>query len=147
MIATELAEAVEGHRESKTYVYDKVDNYYLTSKSDEMFALNFKVHVKNSVQDEFADAVIRLLDYCGGFKRPLVNRDYRKQSTGNFTHDVFRIIKYCCDAYDGSEYHDWGYVLASIAAICEWNNYDLLQHVQWKMRYNKTRPFKHGKQF
>jgi hypothetical protein len=106
------------------------------------------------VEDEIADAVIRILDYTAGWDIPLLEREYRKQSTGNFGHDVLRIVQYCLYAYhldtdDTVQFpgKDWGYVLTAIIKFCEWYNINLLQHVQWKMQYNRTRPHKHGKSY
>lgn len=155
LMITELSEAVEAHRKDRfaklgTSCIDLLDGHIETDQN--YWSGTFSTKVKDSVEDEIADAVIRILDYCGGFSLPLIERDYRKESTRNFSHDVLRLTKYCIDAYhedveEISVGRDWGYVLAAIIKFCEWYNIDILKHVEWKLKYNATRPFKHGKKY
>lgn len=158
LIITELAEAVEAHRKGKQYINNPVslaflDGSIVSENPVLLWVSEFKEAVKDTVEDEIADAVIRILDYTGGFDIPIIERDYRKVSTGNFAHDILRITYYCIDVLyceNGMfEYsvRDWGYVLASIIKFCEWYKIDLMQHVQWKLKYNSTRSYKHGKKY
>ena len=63
LVVTELAEALEAHRAGKRCTNgDKVA--YL--ESDDM-TQTFKTNIKDTFEDEVADAVIRILDMCGGF--------------------------------------------------------------------------------
>lgn len=165
LIISELGEAVEAHRIGKiASVYLESGNTnigYLTSTNLPEFISSFKVCIKDTLEDETADTVIRLLDTCYGFGFPLLSRDYRKETTGNFAHDVLRINWYILLAFEGRDRDDtekqlwnsihpgkdWGYALASIIALCEWYQIDIVQHVEWKLKYNKTRSFKHGKSY
>lgn len=84
----ELAEAIEADRSGKwCNEFNKIS--YSTDANPE----NFKKYIKDSVQDEVADAIIRLLDFAHYF------------------------------------------------------NIDLDFHIEAKLRYNESRPYKHGKTY
>lgn len=61
LVNSELVEALEADREEK-----------YTSETDKAFQLqygdnlHFQATIKNTFEDEIADAIIRLLDLCGG---------------------------------------------------------------------------------
>lgn len=77
LVVSELGEALEAHRKGVKASKDcfvKVVN----AGSDEEFASAFKENVKDTFEDEIADAVIRLLDMCGGFNIDIVNHVYHK---------------------------------------------------------------------
>jgi hypothetical protein len=42
---------------------------------------------------------------------------------------------------------DWGYFIAALIEFSSWYSIDLENHVAWKMQYNSTRPYKHGKAY
>ena len=97
LVVTELSEAVEAMRklsekelllavESCNLRIDKFDNYGYDNNDFEKF-------IKDSVGDEFADSIIRILDLCGRL------------------------------------------------------GIDIEGHIKYKMEYNSTRPYLHGKQF
>jgi NTP pyrophosphatase (non-canonical NTP hydrolase) len=62
LVVTELSEALEAHRSGKLCTYSDKMAY---AESDDT-AQAFKHHIKDTFEDEIADAVIRLLDMCGG---------------------------------------------------------------------------------
>lgn len=82
----ELSEAIEADREGNRMSHERYANYLNNPTPD-----NFKRYVKDTVQDEIADAMIRLLDFS----------------------------------------HKFGI--------------DLDFHVEHKLLYNASRPYKHGK--
>ena len=157
LILTELSEAVEGHRKN----HMAGEWFTMFPESIESWCKSFETFIKNSIEDEIADTVIRILDYCTGFSQPILIREYRKESTGNFAEDVLRICWYVMLAHEGrnrdaeelqlwNSVHpgkDWGYVLAAIVELCKWYHIDLIQHIQWKLKYNRTRAHKHGKSY
>lgn len=158
LVITELAEAVEAHRKHRRFAFDKtvimtLDKSATTENpadAKKVWNDTFLEKVKDTVEDEMADAVIRILDYTKGFDIPIVKREYRKNSTGNFANDVLRLTHYCICAYhseSGEETKDWGYALSAINEFCKWYSIDLAQHIHWKMEYNSNRPYKHGKAY
>lgn len=67
LIVTELAEAMEVHRASGTIVVPSESYKKLVEQlSDDEFPQIFKDSVKDTFPDEMADAIIRILDLCGG---------------------------------------------------------------------------------
>jgi NTP pyrophosphatase (non-canonical NTP hydrolase) len=104
LVTSELAEALEAHRDGKwTVRKDKEElaaleanaSIYpdLKAEYEKEWVLKFKNTIKNSVNDEVADALIRILDLCGGLG---IDIDY---------------------------------------------------HVAQKLKYNRTRPNKHGRAY
>lgn len=97
-ITSELSEALEADRRSENF-----DNFSEEQKtivkniveksSKENFKVHFEANIKNTFEDELADAIIRILDLCA----------YKKV--------------------------------------------DINWHIEQKMKYNKTRSFKHGKKY
>ena len=97
LIHSELSEALDADRMNNT-TKSKIKNAgYTTSDAglicSEYFVNNFNNLVKNTVEDELADVIIRVLDLCGYLE------------------------------------------------------IDIEKHVEMKMRYNKTREYKHGKNY
>ena len=63
LIVSEISEAVEAHREGRTTWKGYVAQALKMSEMNmEMFPAYFCENVKDSVEDELADAIIRLLD-------------------------------------------------------------------------------------
>ena len=75
LVVTEISEAMEAHRDDK---HSNIGNWNRShqeqldaySLSEDLYALekniSFKDAIKDSFEDEIADAIIRLLDLCGG---------------------------------------------------------------------------------
>lgn len=159
LICSELYESLEGHRKDKRFIATEVTYNFLDGKVtttnpatyQETWNNAFEDTVKDTVEDEIADAVIRILDYTYGWKLPVLVRDYRKESFGNYGHDLLRLNWYVLLAFEEKfDIHpgkDWGYALAAIIEFCKWYNIDIVQHCKWKMRYNASRPHKHGKNY
>lgn len=62
LVVTELSEALEAHRSGRL-VTEKGKAEYLSQNA---MAQSFKDNIKDTFEDEIADAVIRLFDLCGG---------------------------------------------------------------------------------
>ncbi len=73
LIVTELSEAMEAHRGrgnklNKSKFIDSIEDvessgYRVTS---DMFKKYFEEDIKDTLEDEIADSLIRILDFCGG---------------------------------------------------------------------------------
>lgn len=65
LVTSELGEAMEAHRKGKMTVKHQLDYFFASQDySDKMDV--FKENVKDTFEDEIADAVIRLLDLSAG---------------------------------------------------------------------------------
>lgn len=69
LITSELGEAMEAHRKGKFAKLERLE--FKLSQNSELayekhFSAKFEMHVKDTFEDEIADAVIRLLDLSAG---------------------------------------------------------------------------------
>ena len=112
MIITELSEAMEGAR--KNLMDDKLKH----RKMEEV---------------EMADAMIRILDYCGGFG---VQLDPTESIFLTKTHNkASALLDICGDVYAGS----MGFASCNIVRYCKIHKLDLWGAVKEKLAFNKTR--------
>lgn len=147
LVISELMEAVEADRSEKHTNRD-IFEYYMKQRrrDDEEFMYAFKHDIKDSVEDELADACIRLLDLAGLRGYDLDSFDYEGSDTEDysdmtFMESMFRICVYVTDNF----YRDELYILLNeIFAFCRDRNIDIFWHIKQKMKYNELRPYKHG---
>lgn len=86
LIVSELGEAIEAHRKGRFSTAEEFNNSLNSSGKnhiDSLYSYNFESYIKDSFEDEMADAVIRILDFCGGFGIDIENHvkwklDYNK---------------------------------------------------------------------
>lgn len=140
LMITELGECCNAHRYGYT-ISKGMPQLLNVVPFYEDFAKLYENHVKDKVEDEIADVVIRILNYCKFTTATLYDREYRKESTGNFAHDLLRINWYIMQAYHEQDLRtttgkDWGYALAAIASFCDHWKIDVIQHIDWKLRYS-----------
>lgn len=164
LVISELMEAVEADRKGKhanrTKFNQKMD-YFLYEKRMDRESYNiayrdmFEYHIKDTVEDEFADACIRIFDLAGlrkinlsDISFPIYNSDDHKNSRKSMTftewaYDVIRVIS----SFNKNKY-PIGYLLVGILQeICckaELMDFDILWHIDQKMEYNKLRGYHHG---
>lgn len=67
LCVSELAEALEADRKEHYAELSEMETFLDTQIFDEKsFNLEFEYRIKNTFEDELADTIIRILDYCGG---------------------------------------------------------------------------------
>lgn len=164
LMICELSEAVESHRKpiremlpiEDLRILFSVDHDGDVEQESRYFTHQYNNFVKGSIEEELADVTIRLLDYCAGFGIKLKTLDLsKKQSVENFAGDALRLCYWIIEAFHTETglletaytSDSWSNALSVICRFCEWYNIDLLQHVQWKMKYNSLRPYLHGKKY
>lgn len=145
LIMTEVAEAVEADRENRYCGYVNLE--LLDHISD--FGSWYRGVIKRSADEEFADIVIRLLDMCN--ELDVTEWDdcdelirafgvvYFKRYA-SFVENAWIFVHYQL----GANSYD---VLKSIQFMYLWAEHlgiDLDQHIEWKIRYNALRDYKHG---
>ena len=132
-----------------------------------MFKLLFEGKVKNSIYDELADIIIRLLDMVGSW-RMAFDRDYHELSEmtdierSNF---YTRNCNYGYDEWPGQLYtliedvickisywdnrQDWLYNIFHVVELlaAQRTSADIWDFVKFKMLYNKMRPKYNGKKY
>ena len=162
IIVSDLGEALEADRKGRTY--NHLLNGYpltLTSISD----WDFKELVKDTVEDEIADAVIRILDFCGYYWQNIdvINIDLEMYAdTGEFEVDygenlgsvLLDITRQLCSSHAAIAHYGDGEFEAYLHAallllfnLASARGFDLMWHIRMKMEYNATLPTKHGKSY
>ena len=138
LIMTEVAEAVEADRKERR---SKAKVCYAKGK---LFADWYNGNVKNSIEEEFADIVIRLLDMAVALYGDFIYVEPYKKITPlnklSLVENLWFFVKHKLYHYQPliSEAIVFIYDLADNLGI------DLDQHIEWKMRYNSLRDYKHG---
>lgn len=163
LVITELSEAVEADRKGKYFkgisTFEREFNrYYALVDENKRFECAFEKYVKDTVPDEMADAVIRLLDLAGlrGISLELANgdiddciEDMAEACKGEtFTESIYSISTLPV-RYDGifdfpTAVND---MILSIFGLAKHLDIDLLWHIEHKMKYNELRENKHGKRY
>jgi hypothetical protein len=153
LIISELMEALEAHRKGKRATGGAAK--FLIEQHAQGIA-NWPDHfvklVKDTVDDELADAVIRILDCSGAAIFEDIADwlpDLVLDVPGNFGESLLLTIKEIAHVglngvgfvgfYTRAEW------IANIEVICRKLEIDLWAHVEAKILYNQTRPAKHGK--
>ena len=126
------------------------------------FDFCFERHIKDSVEDEIADLVIRLLDFAGmkGYKL-YVERDncpnwhdpLRTFNKSGLPGLFFILMDYLSDAFDGDAQDLVAGIYDIIDFFCDCfgmitgSDKDLWWFVDRKMEYNEQRPKLNGKRY
>lgn len=145
LVISELMEAVEADRKDK-----KAQIEFYNSSIDKHGYNNgiFEDYIKDSKGDELADAFIRLLDLSGArnlnMNRANFTNIVSKKKT--FTENIYAIIKDLTN-YKYSLEEQVFYCLSQISRLAEILDIPLPWHVEQKMKYNKLREYKHGKNY
>lgn len=149
LVITELGEAVEADRKGR---HANVAGFENAAK---VYPIQrcFEGYIKDTVEDELADAAIRILDLAGangdifeGFieapdkddVEDIDNIDYFKERT--FTESIYDV----CDDIFTIGYDVALYDLFTIASVM---GFDLMEYIRLKMEYNRTRERLHGKKY
>ena len=146
LVITELSEAVEADRKGR-HADIKTFNAALDGFECEVA---FEAYIKDTVEDELADAAIRILDLAGAngdtfpsfssepYKRDEGMCDYFKSKS--FTESIYEI---CDDIFTTG----YDVALYDLFVLAEVMGFDLMEHIRLKMEYNKTRERLHGKKY
>ena len=141
----ELAEAIEADRKGRhAVVSEEIDDYV-----DEAFVTDFNARIKDTVEDELADFVIRCLDYVG-WRSKACNWDAIKISYNSIPPEEWEEVEGLVGmAYYATErmFVSVPYALECVLSYCQFAGIDIMRHVELKMRYNELRPRLHGKKY
>ena len=163
LVISELMEAMEADRKRKYFkgkiMFERDFNLYSALVEENVRYRNaFEKHIKDTVGDELADSVIRLLDLAGlrGISLELANGDIDdciedmaeacKDET--FTESIYSISTLPV-RYDGifdfpTAVND---MILSIFGLAKHLEINLLWHIEQKMKYNELREKMHGKKY
>lgn len=145
LIISEVSEAVEADREGRLAQPMPEDWQTL---NDEEFKMTFLRNVKDSLEDELADVVIRMMSSgylnCFTGTKDYFREVYECKSKGAFVERAFRLVNLICE---GIDYEDLEQAASEVFFIADELGIDLMKHIQMKMRYNAMRPRLHGKAY
>ena len=157
LIMTEMAEAVEADRNGRRANTEAMaDVMKVQAESEEglsdhwydmWYGEYYKMYVKGSIEEEFADVVIRILDMANerhpGEMYPWHGYDNYGENfheDKSFVENAWLFLKEVLN-YGTMNISD------SVSYMYAWADHlgiDLDQHIKWKMKYNEMRPYKHG---
>ena len=154
----ELHEAIEADRLGKWIKLTPEQIEELRGLEGAAFAQAFLRMVKDTVGDEIADAVIRLLDLLGDF----IDRHGLPEWKVNYGIDLYgedgipplltdALVPIVTDLCIADEKCDptFGFLnsIKSLELLCDHLGIDLMTHIDLKLKYNATRPALHGKKY
>ena len=159
LIVCELAEAVEADRNGKRA--ERKEYERLVNECEEILRPHlFEMYIKDTVEDELADAVIRLLDYAGmkGLRFPkdfvtkenlelTMNSCWGKSLRYFLRTFAERVYARCINELYESGKDNPENVVYNIFVIAELYEIDLIWFIREKMKYNETREVLHGKSY
>lgn len=151
----EVAEAVSAYRDGK---FAKVQGFSRSNKinesldpqnHDRRFMENYRARVKDSVQDELADVVIYLLILISKYDEeiPDISRERYQAIPDDFVMAAGHLIVHlrCCEYHPLEVFN----AVRCIDYIERWmytvTGDDLEYFVEHKMKFNRFRPFRHGR--
>lgn len=155
LIITEIAEAVQADRKEKHADIAKFKEWQGNSLplSEETrtrrFREDFEEYIKESVEDELGDVIIRCLDLCGvkGLDAYTVNVEFPFGMDG-FTDRMYFVCRQLTDRILTEDSVTLGFVLSQtmsyIVEHCRRRGIDLDFFIRTKMEYNRLRGYHHG---
>ena len=149
LVITEVSEAIEADRKGRRT--NPFDLAWAESTADycHLFEEHFPTKIKDTVEDELADAVIRLLDLAGYRNIPTLTPKalgwYNKALCGTFCENIFHLTRSFIRTSDLRIIIPM--LIRGIEDLCKQMSIDLWYHVELKLEYNKTRPQRHGKAY
>ena len=143
LIICELAEAVEADRNNRSCkCFDFDQNLF----NDREFKHLFEKYAKDTIEDELADAMIRILDFAGykGIDILTNPKIVFFFNTKSFPEKLFLITGLIINNRNGGFIPD---SFRYLAILCVEMKIDWQTHIKLKMRYNKLREHKNGKEY
>lgn len=155
----ELHEAIEADRLDKWAKLDPDTIDTLHRIEGAIYVQEFLREVKDTVEDEIADAVIRMLDLLwfimvdGELSEKEVETDLGVSAfyiAGEMTlaDALWPILQEACCHCDMYAHRTAIlYSIKSLELLCDHLGIDLMAHIDLKLKYNETRPALHGKKY
>ena len=163
LIVTEISEMVEADRKNKRCRLNNFDKAGVSFNMGSGFVTKFENKVKDTLEDEMADVVIRLCDFCGSLGVLPYRNDVMVDMSDEFakfwgdksvceqcfylSSMVVDVERVSYDADDSEMRKRLGSTLSFIFEMANYHCIDLLWHVDRKMEYNESRPRRHGKSY
>lgn len=157
LINSELYEALEAHRKGRRVDTTSIafgiieGSRVLEGMNDAIWKENFDLSIKDTYEDELADAIIRILDYTGGFGIELTSKaeiiDVVHGLSTNVGEAILSINREIIAAHFSAILEIWSLVIATICELALREKINLFFHIEAKLKYNTMRAHKHGKSY
>lgn len=146
LVISELMEAVEADRKGKKPIIEQFNCGVSYPKNN--FKQVYDYCIKGAIDEELADACIRLLDLAGlrnlNLNRFAIANVVSKKKT--FTENIYAIMKDIMN-YKYSLEEQVNYAITQLFGLADIIGIDLMWHIEQKMKYNEMRENKHGKKY
>lgn len=163
LVVTELAEAIEADRKGRKFksiisFEQEFNRYSALVDETTRFKCAFERYVKDTVEDELADAAIRLLDLYG-LREIDLDEDVFEEATiqsyaetyrdKSFTESVYVIVRLLTSGRGTIKTSAVlpETLLLEIFGLAKHLEVDLLWYIEQKMKYNELREKMHGKKY
>ena len=155
LIITEISEAVNADRKGKHANKEYIEEELTNLESKGYFVQGFYYLIKDTVEDELADIVIRCLDFAGNMNIDIdccsLFSSCYVNSYLSFIENIFAISTIIYEQklnIQGVSLHDKiNRVIASTFCLAEMLDVDLLWQIEQKMKYNELRTMLNGKKY
>ena len=147
LIHSEMFEAFEGYRgdkwariKDKTTIIENLEAFI----SSITFSSFFQLHIKDTVEDEIADTVIRTLDMAAylEIEIPEVKNVAMLHNFPNIQKTIGKtIIGFYDEQMTGEKI---AILLGLLQEVSSLYGFDFEAHIRLKMAYNATRSYRHG---
>lgn len=150
LVLSEVAEAIEADRKDRRVTEKQLESFIAITASDEnykatdlIFKASFENFIKGTLEEELADVVIRLLDYINMRWENNYDWDYSPSDfdiPDSFPVAAWKLVKNILERGSMN-------VRDSIQYVLEWSEklgINISQFIEWKMKYNSLRSYKHG---
>lgn len=153
LVVSEIGEMVEADRKSRRA--DMQGCKY----SSMVFVRTFETYVKDTLEDELADVVIRICDFLGTRHiEPLILEETSTSEDwanlwgkDSINEQCYGLTKIITRINDDTSSDDISRLLGASLTWCfdfaDFHKFDLLWHVENKLRYNESRERLHGKNY
>src|SRR5574344_1689822 len=154
LVLCELAEAVEAKRKNKQAQWKMFEwqskREQPAGNEQAHWVFCFQQFVKDSLGDELADAYIRMCDLAGAHgvqvKEQRGMLGYVVSTEQTMTENVLAIASVLTDGSMSVESRLL-FGMRQVERLAELEQVELGKHIEYKMRYNQLRAYKHGKAF
>ena len=153
LIVGEISEAMDAHQCGR---FTKVEDLeYCRDAVGDALEYYFEKLIKNTFDDELADIVMRTLDFCASFGVDIDEAYYKSVATVPINVGEVLLKATSCVTcqygkimnYNTKDYRMLCIVLHIVETLAIRHDINLEKHIALKMRYNETRPYKHGKRY
>jgi len=144
LIIGELYEALEAHRKGK-FCTTQIGKFVDANFEQDLIVGMFETAVKDTVPDEVADTMLRLLDlmaYLDIFDFAEIERSkWEMTENWTFSSDILTLNELLLKSVK-----DKDYLYDSFSFVIQMDMFSW-EHVKAKRKYNQTRPFLFGKKY